>query len=186
MAEAPSISGRIVDELRPLPVPNDLTRPFYEATSEGRLDIQRCQRCRTYFYPPLPFCDICDGRDLRFETVSGRGTIYTFTRVHANRMPLDHQPMAGGLAFEPELVARAAEEGGVAGFVGLAEGFVVLEADHEDAAGFIVLDNGRDEAVELGEVEIHVSIPIKKPAGFVGGLVFTSKFDQKAADRQIR
>jgi len=87
MAETPTLSGRIVDSLRPLPVPNDLNRPFWEATSQGRLDIQRCQKCGTYFHPPLPFCDICDGRDLRFETVSGRGTIYTFTRVRANRMP---------------------------------------------------------------------------------------------------
>jgi uncharacterized OB-fold protein len=82
-----TVAGRIVDELRPLPVADDLTRPFWDATRAGRLDIQRCQSCRTYHHPPLPFCDICDGRDLRFETVSGRGTVYTFTRVHANKMP---------------------------------------------------------------------------------------------------
>jgi uncharacterized OB-fold protein len=82
-----AVTGRIVDELRPLPVANDLTRPYWDAVREGRLDIQRCQRCHTYHQPPLPFCDICDGRDLRFETVSGRGTIYTFTVIHANRMP---------------------------------------------------------------------------------------------------
>jgi uncharacterized protein len=83
----PTAAGRIADDLRPLPVANDLTRPYWDAARVGRLDLQRCQACRTLFHPPLPFCDICDGRDLRFETVSGRGTIYTFTVIHANKMP---------------------------------------------------------------------------------------------------
>ncbi|HXA28437.1 MAG TPA: OB-fold domain-containing protein [Candidatus Angelobacter sp.] len=82
-----TLPGRIADELRPLPVATDLTRPYWDAAREGRLAIQRCQTCHTYLHPPLPFCDICDGRNLRYETVSGRGTIYTFTRVHANRAP---------------------------------------------------------------------------------------------------
>jgi uncharacterized OB-fold protein len=76
----------IADHLRPLPVADDLTRPFWDAVGDDRLAIQRCQRCRTYFHPPMPHCDICESRDLRFETVSGRGTIYSFTRLHSSAL----------------------------------------------------------------------------------------------------
>ena len=88
-----TVTGRIVDNLRPLPVPDDLTRPFWDAAKQGRLAIQRCQQCGTYQHPPLHQCDNCESRDLRFEDVSGRGTIYTFTRLHAVRLK----------AFQPAL-----------------------------------------------------------------------------------
>src|SRR5262245_53840659 len=66
--------------------------------------------------------------------------------------------MAGGFAFQPELVAGAAVEHGVAGFDGLAKGFFVHEADHQDAAGFPVLDDSGYEAVELREIKFHSKI----------------------------
>src|SRR5947208_13694504 len=80
MAQEPSL---IADRSRPLPVPDEVTGPFWDAARQRRLAIQRCQRCATYFHPPLPACDVCESDDLRFETVSGRGTIYSFTWLHA-------------------------------------------------------------------------------------------------------
>jgi hypothetical protein len=47
-----------------------------------------------------------------------------------------------GFALHPELVAGAAIEGDVAGFARLAPGFFIHEADHEDATGLFVLDDG--------------------------------------------
>ena len=91
------------------------------------------------------------------------------------------EEMAGALAFHPQLVARAAEEGHVAGFDGLAEGFIVHESDHEDTAGLVILDDGGNQAVELGEIESHLCIQpvsrtgcgaIKMPAGNRGGHPF--------------
>ncbi len=66
--------------------------------------------------------------------------------------------MTGAFAFEPELVARAAIEGCEAGFDRFAEGFLVHEAEHEDAAGGLILDDGGNQAVEFAEIEMHVSI----------------------------
>src|SRR5262249_10157093 len=54
-----------------------------------------------------------------------------------------------GLAFQPELVPRAAIKNGVSRFDRLAKRFFVHEADHEDAAGFPILDNGGDQSVEF-------------------------------------
>jgi uncharacterized OB-fold protein len=67
---------------KPVPVPDDLTQPFWAAAKEHRLVIQRCGECGYYNHPPRPFCDACLSRDLAFEPVSGRGKIYTFTVMH--------------------------------------------------------------------------------------------------------
>src|ERR1035441_4433444 len=68
---------------------------------------------------------------------------------------LDYEAMAGAFALEPEFAAGAAPEGGKTGFDGFVEGFLVHVADHEDATGGKVLDDGGDEAVRLFEIEIH-------------------------------
>jgi len=67
---------------RALPAVTDLTRPFWEAANEGRLAIQRCQVCGHYNHPPKPLCDRCQSDDLRFEDVSGDGTVWSFTVMH--------------------------------------------------------------------------------------------------------
>src|SRR5687768_3196704 len=64
---------------RPLPQPDELTQPFWDATAAHRLDIQRCQACRYYNHPPVRLCDQCGSPDLAYETVSGRGRIYSYT-----------------------------------------------------------------------------------------------------------
>ena len=75
---------------RPLPVPDELTKPFWDAAREGKLAIQRCKACATYYQPPVRECYTCAavGRlsDLTFEEVSGKGTIYTYTLVHDSRI----------------------------------------------------------------------------------------------------
>jgi len=44
--------------------------------------IQRCGACGYFNHPPRRFCDSCLAQHLRFEPVSGRATIYTFTVMH--------------------------------------------------------------------------------------------------------
>jgi uncharacterized OB-fold protein len=67
---------------KPVPLPDDLSRPFWDAAKERRLAIQRCGSCGYYNHPPRRFCDTCLAQDLRFEPVSGRGIVYTFTVMH--------------------------------------------------------------------------------------------------------
>ena len=67
---------------RALPAVTDLTRPFWDAANEGRLAIQRCQVCGYYNHPPKPLCDRCQSADLKFEDVSGDGTVWSFTVRH--------------------------------------------------------------------------------------------------------
>ncbi len=67
---------------KPIPLADDLSAAFWEAAKEHRLVVQRCIACGYYNHPPRPFCDACIGEELRFEQVSGRGTVYTFTVMH--------------------------------------------------------------------------------------------------------
>ena len=67
---------------RPLPVADDLTRPFWEAAAERRLVVQRCVACGFWQQPPAPLCQRCAGTDLAFQTVSGRGRVYSYTTMH--------------------------------------------------------------------------------------------------------
>ena len=67
---------------KPVPVADQLTTPFWQAANERCLVIQRCGACGYYNHPPRPFCDSCSAQDLRFEAVSGRATVYSFTVMH--------------------------------------------------------------------------------------------------------
>lgn len=67
---------------KPIPVADELSRPFWEAAKERRLEVQRCGACGYYNHPPRPYCDACLSQELSFAPVSGRGTVYTFTVMH--------------------------------------------------------------------------------------------------------
>ena len=67
---------------RPIPVPNEWTKPFWDAAKQGVLALQRCQSCRHFQHPPYATCVNCMGIDLKFEPVSGKGRLYTWSVMH--------------------------------------------------------------------------------------------------------
>jgi uncharacterized OB-fold protein len=72
---------------RPVPVPDELTAPYWEAAAGGTLVIQRCAECTRYQHPPATICLRCGSNELAFEPVSGGGTIYTYTITYDARTP---------------------------------------------------------------------------------------------------
>jgi len=64
---------------RPIPVPTEATRPFWEGAKRGEILFQRCQTCGNWQHPPAPTCTNCVGIDLKFEPVEGKGAIYSYT-----------------------------------------------------------------------------------------------------------
>lgn len=90
---------------------------FFDAASEGRLEIQQCSDCGLLRHPPAPACGGCQSLEWGTVVAEGRGTIHSFTIAHR---PQD-------AAFEyPHAVA----------LVDLVEGprivADVIETDHED------------------------------------------------------
>ena len=74
---------------RPLPIPSPLTQPYWDAAKRGKLAIQRCSACRTYYHLPIDSCPKCvdkPGAKLSFEEVSGKGKIFTHTLVRDTRI----------------------------------------------------------------------------------------------------
>ena len=67
---------------RPLPLPDPETAFFWEATARRKLEILRCQTCKTWVHYPKPSCWNCSSMDLKPEEVSGRGTVYSYTVTH--------------------------------------------------------------------------------------------------------
>ena len=65
---------------------------------------------------------------------------------------LGEKAVARTFTFQPELLARTAIKGDVTGFDGLVKGFFVHEANHQDAARGLVLNDSGDKSVRFFEV----------------------------------
>jgi uncharacterized OB-fold protein len=68
------------------PRPSAVSAGFWDALREGRVDIQRCQRCRRWQHPPLEECAACGGAP-SFETVNGTGRVYSRTSTAKVEVP---------------------------------------------------------------------------------------------------
>ena len=76
-------------------VPDELTKPFWEAANQRRLAIQNCSVCNRLQNPPAPTCSQCkSGDNLEWKEMSGRGTIYNYGVVYdcPVRLLQDDQP----------------------------------------------------------------------------------------------
>jgi len=80
--------------IRPVPVPDDLTRPYWDAARAHELRIQRCAACGDYQHPPKATCVSCGGAGLEWPLISGRGVIYTYIVDHRMMTPGFNEPYA--------------------------------------------------------------------------------------------
>ena len=78
--------------IRPLPQPDELTAPYWQAARRHELRIMRCQDCGAYRHPPTLRCMSCGSEKVKFERLSGYGTIYSFTVVHRLLVPGFNEP----------------------------------------------------------------------------------------------
>ncbi len=56
--------------------------PYWEAAARRELKLPRCDACGLRFFPPRDLCPNCWSEKLSWQTMSGRGTVWTFTEVH--------------------------------------------------------------------------------------------------------
>ena len=61
-----------------IPVPDDVSKPFWDAVNERKLIVQSCNDCPTLQYPPKPTCLDCGSENLGWKETSGRGRISTY------------------------------------------------------------------------------------------------------------
>jgi uncharacterized OB-fold protein len=98
MTQAPNIQTREGQEqlrkmgVKPVPAPDDLTRPYWEAAKRKELTIQRCKACGEYRHPPQEACPECQSKETEWTKLSGKGTIYTFIIDHRLMVPGFDEP----------------------------------------------------------------------------------------------
>ena len=73
--------------LLPEPVPSLLTRPFWDACSQHKLVVQRCCDCGRLRFYPTASCPFCACEVSTWDEMSGRGGIYSWTRVERSPDP---------------------------------------------------------------------------------------------------
>jgi uncharacterized OB-fold protein len=79
---------------RPVPVPTELSRPFWDAARRGELVVPHCPTCGLRFFVPEPACPGCMARGWRYAPSVGRGTVYSVTVVHRAPGPGFDTPFA--------------------------------------------------------------------------------------------
>ncbi|MCI0756200.1 Zn-ribbon domain-containing OB-fold protein [Teichococcus vastitatis] len=77
------MSEKLAPRTPPAPTPDPSTRAFWEAAREGRLLIGRNTKTGKVHYPPRPVCPFDDEGEVEFVAASGRGTIYSYSHMHA-------------------------------------------------------------------------------------------------------
>ncbi len=129
---------------RPLPSPNPLTAPYWQAVHQGELKLPRCEACAKFHFYPRSACPHCGSTNLVWHNVSGEGEVYSFTVVH-------RAPSKGFEALVPYVVA----------VVALAEGphlMTRLTQVHPD-----VVRIGMRVAVEFEKQDDETTLPVFKP-----------------------
>lgn len=73
------MSGDATQLPAPVPSVNPETKPFWDATAEGRFLLKRCTACRSVIWYPRAMCPECGSLETEWFEASGRGSVYSFT-----------------------------------------------------------------------------------------------------------
>lgn len=72
---------------KPLPQPTLLSAPFWDGLKAHEVRIQQCDDCPHWIFFPRSHCPACGSRRLTWRTVSGEGTLYTYTVARVPTLP---------------------------------------------------------------------------------------------------
>jgi len=72
---------------KPMPVPTDISAPYWEGLKAQRLLIQQCNACEHWVFYPRRHCPRCLAHDLTWRDVSGGASLYSFTVARIPTLP---------------------------------------------------------------------------------------------------
>jgi len=67
---------------RPLPRPDELSRPFWQGCARSELLFQQCARCAHRWLPASVVCPRCWSADVQWQPARGLGTVFSFAVYH--------------------------------------------------------------------------------------------------------
>jgi uncharacterized OB-fold protein len=91
----------MLESLRPVPVPDEASAPFFEGAARGELMLQRCGSCGAFMWPVKPRCVECFSDAVEWTPASGRAELYSFVVVH-QRYPGFEEPYIVATVVTPE------------------------------------------------------------------------------------
>jgi uncharacterized OB-fold protein len=93
--------------MKPLPVLDPESTPFWEGCRAHVLKIVRCANCGTHRFPPTSFCPACQSPAHEWIEATGKATVFSWIVV---RHPVPKDVYAGDV---PYIVALVTLEEGV-------------------------------------------------------------------------
>ncbi len=97
---------------KPVPQPDQLSKPFWDAVNQRRLVLQTCTACNRRQYPPEPTCAQChSATNLEWQPAKEpvRGTIYGYCVMYDSRLIPLHEDQPFNIAViklkeDPDIV----------------------------------------------------------------------------------
>jgi uncharacterized OB-fold protein len=149
MADATGAGRAPTSYEKPVPVPDEASRPFFEGARHHQLMLQRCTACGRWLWPVKSRCPHCWSPDLTWAAASGRGSLYSFTVVHQ----VVHPAFAAAV---PYIIAAIDLEEGVRIISN------IVDCPHDE------LRIGMPLTVTFEEVSAAVTLPKFRPAARQG------------------
>jgi uncharacterized OB-fold protein len=137
----------MADYKKPLPVPDPVTKPYWDSLKAHAMQMQKCADCGKFIFYPRAICPHCFSRHLNWTRVSGRGKVYGFTISHQKGMPAFGEEV-------PYTIALVELEEGVR----LMTNLIGIEADPAK------IKVGMDVVVHYDDVTDAITLPKFKPA----------------------
>lgn len=133
------------DYLKPLPVPDPDSAPFWEGCRVHKLLLQQCSACGSYRFPANQVCPHCSSREAAWVQSSGRGSVFSWVVV---RHPVPAEVYGEDVPYTVALIDL--DEG-----VRMASNIIGCEPDDIRA--------GMQVSVQFDDVSPEISLPKFKP-----------------------
>ncbi|MQT42457.1 MULTISPECIES: OB-fold domain-containing protein [unclassified Pseudomonas] len=145
---------------KPMPVPTQISMPFWEGLKARRLLIQQCNACTHWNFYPRRHCPVCLEHDLTWHEVDGAATLYSYTvtriatlpdfidempqklavvelaqgvRINTNLVGLDENEIKIGMALQPVFAEVDGKGNRLLRFTGVGKDVAPLESLPEQA-----------------------------------------------------
>ncbi len=88
----------MADIPKPIPEPDEASKPFWDGSLEGKFMLMRCNSCEAWRMPSRSHCDRCLSNEFRWEQASGNGTVWSFGVMHQKYHPAFYDDLPYNLA----------------------------------------------------------------------------------------
>lgn len=80
---------------KPIPVPSDESRPYWQGLAAGKLLMPRCGDCGRWWFPPSLLCPSCNSARWTWTEAKGTGRIFSYVVYHR----VYHEGFAGDVPY---------------------------------------------------------------------------------------